>query len=78
MQNEILEKLAAIPGVKSAGFVSEMPMEGFDSDWDTIFAEGKTYPDNVIAPLHFYKYVSPGFFADGWYATDRRPRIDVG
>jgi putative ABC transport system permease protein len=61
IQNEILEKLAAIPGVKSAGLVSEMPMEGFDSDWDCIFAQDKTYPDNVMAPLRLYKYISPGF-----------------
>jgi predicted permease len=62
-QNTILDKLAAIPGVKSVGFGSEMPMEGFDSDWDTIFVEGKTYPEGVIPPLHFYKHVSPGFFS---------------
>jgi putative ABC transport system permease protein len=62
-QSAILNKLSAIPGVKSAGFASEMPMEGFDSDWDTIFIEGKTYPEGVIPPLHFYKHVSPGFFA---------------
>jgi predicted permease len=62
-QNEILDKLLAIPGVKSAGFASEMPMEGFDSDWDTIFVEGKTYPKGEIPPLYFYKHVSPGFFA---------------
>jgi predicted permease len=62
-QSQILDKLSAIPGAKSAGFASEMPMEGFDSDWDTIFIEGKTYPQGVIPPLHFYKHVSPGFFA---------------
>jgi len=62
-QSQILDKLSAIPGVKSAAFASEMPMEGFDSDWDTIFIEGKTYPEGVIPPLHFYKHVSPGFFA---------------
>src|ERR1700730_5624180 len=61
IQNEILEKLAATPGVKSAGLVSEMPMEGFDSDWDCIFAQDKIYPDNVMAPLRLYKYISPGF-----------------
>jgi len=60
-QNEILEKLQAIPGVRSAGFVSEMPMEGIGSDWDAIYAEGKTYSDDVIPPLHLFKYVSPGF-----------------
>jgi predicted permease len=60
-QNEILDKLSAIPGVNSAGFVSEMPMEGFDSDWDCIFAQGKTYPDGVMPPLRLYKHISPGF-----------------
>jgi predicted permease len=59
-QNAILEKLSAIPGVKSVGFVSEMPMEGFDSAWDEIFAEDKVYADNTIAPLRLYKYISPG------------------
>ncbi|MGC2388907.1 MAG: ABC transporter permease [Candidatus Acidiferrum sp.] len=60
-QNEILDKLAAIPGVKSAGFVSEMPMEGFDSSWDEIFAQDKVYSEDLIAPLRLYKYISPGF-----------------
>jgi putative ABC transport system permease protein len=60
-QNEILDKLAAIPGVQSAAFASEMPMEGFDSDWDTIFVEGQTYHQGEIPPLHFYKHISPGF-----------------
>jgi predicted permease len=61
-QNEIVDKLQAIPGVQSAGFGSEMPMEGIGSDWDEIFAEDKTYPDGEIPPLHLYKYVSPGFY----------------
>jgi predicted permease len=61
IQNEILEKLVATPVVQSAGLVSEMPMEGFDSDWDCIFAQDKTYPDNVMAPLYLYKYISPAF-----------------
>jgi predicted permease len=60
IQNAILDKLTAIQGVKSAGFVSEMPMEGIDSAWDEIFAEDKVYADNVIAPLRLYKYLSPG------------------
>jgi predicted permease len=59
-QNAILDKLAAIRGVKSAGFVNEMPMEGVDSNWDEIFAEDRAYADNVIAPLRLYKYISPG------------------
>jgi len=60
-QNEILDKLSAIPGVNSASFVSEMPMEGFDSEWDCIFAQDKTYPNGVMPPLRLYKHISPGF-----------------
>lgn len=60
-QNEILDKLSAIPGVSSVGFGSEMPMEGIESGWDCIFAQDKTYPDDVMPPLRLYKYISPGF-----------------
>jgi predicted permease len=62
MQNDILEKLAAIPGVNSAAFASEMPMEGFDSGWDAIFAEDKKYPYSEIPPLRLFLHASPGFF----------------
>jgi predicted permease len=60
-QNAILDKLAAINGVKSAGFVSEMPMEGFGAGWDEIFAQDKVYSGDLIAPLRLYKNISPGF-----------------
>ena len=60
-QNAILDKLAATQGVKSAGFASDMPMEGFDSDWDEIFAKDKVYSGDLIAPLRLYKNISPGF-----------------
>jgi predicted permease len=62
IQNEIADKLRAIPGVNSTGFVSEMPMEGFDSDWDAIYAQDKTYSGDEIPPLRLYKHISPGFF----------------
>jgi hypothetical protein len=61
MQNEIADKLAAIPGVTSVGFASEMPMEGFRSDWDMIYAQDKPNSGDVL-PLRLYKNVSPGFF----------------
>jgi predicted permease len=62
IQNNIVDKVEAIPGVTSAGFASAMPMEGYDSMWDNIFAEGKTYPADEIPPLQYFKYVSPAFF----------------
>jgi len=61
-QNDVLDKLAAIPGVSSVGFGSAMPMEGIDPNWDEIVVEGRSYPDNEIPPLRMYQYVSPGFF----------------
>jgi putative ABC transport system permease protein len=61
-QNEILDKLQAIPGVKSAGFASEMPMEGFDFDWDAIYTRDTAFSGDVIPPLRLFKHVSPGFF----------------
>ena len=62
IQNEILDKLAAIPGVKSAGFASEMPMEGFDSDWDEIFAQDKSLcRRRDSAHCGCTRYISPGF-----------------
>jgi predicted permease len=62
LQNDLSDKLAAIPGVTGVGFASEMPMEGFDPNWDNIYVEGKTYPANEIPPLRMFQYVSPGFF----------------
>ena len=60
-QNEIIAKLQAIPGVQSAAFVSEMPMEGFESGWDEIMPEDQPYTDKGIPPMRLYKYLSPGF-----------------
>ena len=60
MQNEILNKFAAIREVKSAGFITEMPMEGFESGWDQIFAEDRIYPAGTIPPLRLYKHIAPG------------------
>src|SRR5207302_4932790 len=51
IQNAIVDKLEAIPGVKSVGFGSEMPMEGFESGWDALFAEDKVYSAGTIPPL---------------------------
>jgi predicted permease len=62
IQNGIVQNLAAIPGVRSAGFISKMPMEGFDAPWDAIYARDKVYSDGAIPPLRLFKYVSPDFF----------------
>jgi len=61
MQNSILDKLAAIPGVSSTGFAASVPMSGAEPSWDEILIEGKTYEgDNP--PMRLYNYVSPEYF----------------
>ena len=60
-QNEIADKISAVPGVTSVGFAAAMPMEGFDPNWDEIGAEGKVYPGGE-PPLRMFNYVSPGYF----------------
>jgi predicted permease len=59
-QNNLADKLMAIPGVTSVGFASGAPMEAGSPNWDNVFPEGKVYPGNV-APLRRFENVSPGF-----------------
>ena len=61
MQNSILDKLAAIPGVSSTGFAASVPMSGAEPAWDNIYIEGKTDPSDN-APMRLFNYVSPGYF----------------
>jgi predicted permease len=61
LQHDIVEKLEAIPGVTSVGFVSVMPMEGRTPDWDAVQAEGATSAPGEV-PFRLFKSVSPGFF----------------
>jgi putative ABC transport system permease protein len=60
-QNDIVDRLAAIPGVTSVGFVSQMPMEGFAPNWNSVFAEDRT-PTSAVPPMRLFKNVSPGYF----------------
>ncbi len=61
MQNAMLEKLAAIPGVTSVAFASGAPLEGFNSN-DLLYAQDKDYAAGQIPPIRRYRFVSPGFF----------------
>jgi predicted permease len=59
-QNNIADKLAAIPGVTSVGFADAMPMDGIQSNWNGIQIEGKKTDEDT--PMRLFKYVAPGFF----------------
>jgi predicted permease len=59
---EILRKVAAVPGVSSAGLATTIPMDGKNSV-DPIYAQDKTYKPGEITGLRRFKYISPGFLA---------------
>jgi predicted permease len=61
IQNSVQDKLAAIPGVSSAGFAVSVPMSGAEPNWDGIYLEGKNY-EGEEPPLRLFNYVSPGYF----------------
>jgi predicted permease len=61
MENDMMDKLAAMPGVSSVGFASGAPLEGNNSN-DVLYAEDKHYGEGQIPPIRRYRFVSPGFF----------------
>jgi hypothetical protein len=64
MQQEILDKIAALPGVKAAAFASAVPMEGPVRVWlNPVFVEGRTTLPGTTPPMRRMKVVSPGYFA---------------
>jgi putative ABC transport system permease protein len=63
MQHEILDKLAAIPGVTSVGFASRAPLESFlGGARNPVYAEGKTFAEGQLPPLREHRMIAPGYF----------------
>jgi predicted permease len=61
VENNIADRLAAIPGVDSVGFAQNVPMDGIDPAWNNIFIEGKNERAGN-APMRLFNYISPGYF----------------
>jgi predicted permease len=63
LQHEILDKIAALPGVTAAAFTSAVPMEGpIRVVEQTVFVDGQSYPPGTTPPMRRTKTVSPGYF----------------
>jgi putative ABC transport system permease protein len=59
MEQNILDKVAALPGVRSVGLSTTVPMSG--GGWhDPIFADDKVYSEAQIPPLRLFRFLSPG------------------
>ena len=62
-QHEILDKIAALPGVTAAAFASAVPMEGPIRVWtQAIYVDGQGYAPGTMPPMRRMKMVSPGYF----------------
>jgi predicted permease len=62
MQNDILDKLAAIPGVISVGFGSAAPLESFLSNSNPVDAEDKGSAEGQAPRVRQIRKIAPGFF----------------
>jgi predicted permease len=62
MQQEIINRLAALPGVQSVSFSSAVPMDGNSSN-DIVYAQDHVLHEGEIPPIRRFKFVSPGFFS---------------
>jgi len=60
-QQQIQEKLAALPGVSSVGFANTIPTDGLPPAWDTLEVEGQPTPPGQFPPMRRFKGISPGF-----------------
>ncbi len=61
MQQEMLRKVAAIPGVSAAALVHSIPADG-NGYADVLYPEDHPYAEGKLPPLRHFNFVAPGFF----------------
>ncbi len=62
MQREVLDRIAALPGVASAGFATNIPMDGSRPS-GSISVEGRTIAAGETPPMRRLNWVAPGYFS---------------
>jgi putative ABC transport system permease protein len=70
MENEMMDKIAAVPGVDSVALASAAPLEKINNQMDLLYARDKAYAVGQIPPIRAFRYISPGFLK-----TDGTPLI---
>ena len=60
MQEEILHKIEALPGVTSVALSNSLPMTGGWSD--PVYAEDHAVKEGSLPPIRRFKFMSPGYF----------------
>jgi len=62
MQNEIMDRLAAIRGVTSVGFGTAAPLESFLGGGNTVYPEDQRFTESQVSVMRQIRKVAPGFF----------------
>jgi predicted permease len=62
MEEEISRKIAAVPGVDSVSFTTNLPLTQF-RNMDPIFAQDRSYKDGELPPLRHFHFMAPGYLA---------------
>ncbi len=60
-ENDIVNRLQAIPGVTAAGFADQAPMQKFGGDWDIVVKRGEAVAAGSSPPSRWFTFVSPGY-----------------
>ena len=62
IEQQIENKIAAIPGVSSVSFGSTVALEGYSQN-DPIFAQDHIYKPGELPPIRRFKFISPGYLS---------------
>jgi predicted permease len=62
IQRDMLDRIAAVPGVAAVGFTSYLPMDGQGNN-GPVTVEGQAVTPGATAPIRRWIRVSPGYFA---------------
>ena len=61
LYQDIGQKMAALPGVRSVGLSNSITMDG-STEHDPIFVEDHPFAEGKIPPLRLYHFISPNYF----------------
>ncbi len=61
LEQEMIDKLAAIPGVDAVAVGSNAPLEGINNNGDVLYAQDKDYKVDEIPPIRRFRFITPGY-----------------
>src|SRR4029079_6225627 len=62
VQENIMNRIAAVPGVSAVTFGASVPLEGVQ--WgDPVFAQDRTYSNGAMPPLRQFRFITPGYLS---------------